>query len=312
MSPKDRFQYQVATGRGTLPAVTLLTLMLWGISAAGHWTDLGSLLTFGLVAYLMIETDTRFALIRTRTTLPASLFLLAYAVIPFMHAWSTSSLLPLLFIAQLFSLFKCFEAPDATTEAFHAFFWLSLASLIFSPLIWIAPLMYAHMAALRSLSPRTFCAGLVGLSLPYGLLASYCICNDRIADMLPLLAGMIHFPSGGYTDISLTVAVSGIVTAGLFIVYAVCYLQSASRDKVQSRILLRTTVWMGTWILILMILQPRSISRLLPLLCIASSFIGGQLFALTFNRNMRILFYSTLTLWGLLCLFNLWILFFNF
>lgn len=71
---RNRFQYEVATGRATLPVVSTLTLILWVISTPHLWANIGSLLIFSLTTYLLLETDTKFALIRTRTTLPASFF----------------------------------------------------------------------------------------------------------------------------------------------------------------------------------------------------------------------------------------------
>ena len=72
---KNRFQYEASTGRITLPVVAILTLFLWAISTPQLWANIGSLLSVGLATYLLVEIDTKFALIRTRTSLPASLFL---------------------------------------------------------------------------------------------------------------------------------------------------------------------------------------------------------------------------------------------
>lgn len=154
---RNRFQYEVATGRATLPVVSALTLILWVISTPHLWANIGSLLIFSLTTYLLLETDTKFALIRTRTTLPASFFLLFYAATPFLHTWDVTLLLPVFFLCMLYSLFQSYESPHASTAIFHAFLWMGLSSLILPCIAWITPLLYIHMINLRSLEGKPFC-----------------------------------------------------------------------------------------------------------------------------------------------------------
>ena len=73
LSARNRFQYQVATGRLTLPVAVILTLAAWAFSSVHDWLNIGSLLAFGVTAYLLLETETKFALIRTRRLYPACL-----------------------------------------------------------------------------------------------------------------------------------------------------------------------------------------------------------------------------------------------
>ena len=103
-SSRNRFQYQVATGRLTLPVAAILTLIVWTLSSVHDWLSISSLLAYGLTSYLLIETETKFVLIRTRTTLPAVLFLLLYAAMPFLHETSLTCILPVLFILMLLFL----------------------------------------------------------------------------------------------------------------------------------------------------------------------------------------------------------------
>ena len=68
LSARNRFQYQIATGRGTLPVAVILTLLIWAATSIHDWLNAGSLVAFGFASYLLLETETKFALIRTRTT----------------------------------------------------------------------------------------------------------------------------------------------------------------------------------------------------------------------------------------------------
>ena len=84
-------------------------------------------------------------------------------------------------------------------------------------------------------------------------------------------------------------------------------MQSAFKDKVQTRIMLTSIFWMGVWTFLLILLQPRYLNALLPAAAVSTAVLGGHLFALSFGRVVRIVFYSTITLLVLLLVFNQWI-----
>ena len=74
MLARNRFQYELATGRATLPVTIIICLIMYGITYQEK-TDLLSLAIHGAIVYCLIELNTTFSLIRTRTTLHAALFL---------------------------------------------------------------------------------------------------------------------------------------------------------------------------------------------------------------------------------------------
>ena len=120
MAIRNRFQYEVATGRMTLPVAILIALLVWG-STCREWTELVSMALCAAGTYLLIELNTTFALIHTRTTLPSALFLTLYAFCPFLHAYTPAVWLPVLFLGILFALFQSYEAFYASTPVYHAF-----------------------------------------------------------------------------------------------------------------------------------------------------------------------------------------------
>ena len=70
---ESRFQINVATGRMTLPVAILFCLTIWIVSL-DSWKDLGTLGITALIGYLMIEANTTFSLIRTRTSLQVGIY----------------------------------------------------------------------------------------------------------------------------------------------------------------------------------------------------------------------------------------------
>ena len=151
------------------------------------------------------------------------------------------------------------------------------------------------MINLRSLEGKTFFAGIIGFTLPYWLLLGYDLYTDQAEEFYNAISHILW----------------GVITI-LWIAFSIPYLRFAYKDKVQTRILLQVILSMGVWINILMVLQPSHIKALLPLAIIPMVFMGGHLFSLTFSKFTRITFITVLVIWFAVCLFNLWIYFFNF
>lgn len=91
MTGYNKLQTEIATGRLTLPVVILICLFLWGASIHS-WNELISFISCALTGYMMIEINTAFTLIRTRTMLHVSLLGLSYRhVCFFIHSISPIS-----------------------------------------------------------------------------------------------------------------------------------------------------------------------------------------------------------------------------
>ena len=70
----------------------------------------------------MIEINTAFTLIRTRTMLHVSLFGFIISACMFLHPFHISNLVPPAFIIALFQLFRSYESGQASGNIFHSFF----------------------------------------------------------------------------------------------------------------------------------------------------------------------------------------------
>mgnify|MGYP000482460116 FL=1 len=173
MTGYNKLQTEIATGRLTLPVVILICLFLWGASIHS-WNELISFISCALTGYMMIEINTAFTLIRTRTMLHVSLFGFIISACMFLHPFHISNLVPPAFIIALFQLFRSYESGQASGNIFHSFFFIGLGSLAFPQLLYFAPLFYISMISFSFLlSAKTFFAGLVGLIVPYWFLFGY-------------------------------------------------------------------------------------------------------------------------------------------
>lgn len=308
---ENRFQVNIATGRLTLPVVILVCLIVWGIGTT-EWNDLG---TWGITAfcgYLMIEMNTKFTLIRTRTTLPACIYWYLISIFFFIHTFEWSNFAPLAFLLSIFNLFMGYESSKAPIHVFHAFFFLGLGSLAFPQLIYFTFLLIISTITFRAMNAKSFFASILGLLTPYWFLFGYAFYQNEMPVFYTLVKEIYHFYPIHYFEIQATEIIAGIFSTILLVISSLHYFQVAYLDKTRTRIFLSFIAFSGWWTTLFMILQPQHLHVLLPIQLISSAFLAGHLFTLTRNRFSNILFIVTFILFIALTIFYLWMRFFSF
>lgn len=307
----NRFQIQVATGRFTLPVVILVCLLLWGLTFQ-TWSDGGSLAISAIIGYLMIEINTAFTLIRTRTTLPVCIYWFMATALFFLHPCRWEDLVPLAFILSMSQLFRSFESNSPATAIFHAFFFISLGSLAFPQFLYLVPLFWISMVPFRSISGKSLVASILGILTPYWFLFGYAFYFDELSFFLAPLEEAIHFYPIHYGTLTLPEILSWGVITLLLAISGFHYVTVSYLDKTRTRIFHTFLAIAGLWITIWMVLQPVHLHILMPIQLICTAFLSGHLFTLTRNRFSGILFIVTFVVFILLMSFNLWMQFFNF
>ena len=160
---------RIARSSVTLPVAAVLTTLLWWLPQGGY--SLPYLLGWAVCAvamFFIIETAAQNALIRVRSRMVSSLFLVLMAACGFLHELCPSLLVQLAVLVSFYSLLRTCEKARPELDIFHAFLCLSLGSLLWPPLLWLSIIMMLGQAIfLRSLSLRSFGAAVIGLIVPY-------------------------------------------------------------------------------------------------------------------------------------------------
>lgn len=311
MLNRNRFQHNISTGRFLFPVVAFVALLFWAV-AYRHPSEFLALAACVATTYVLIELDITFALIRTRTALPSSLFLFFYAACPFLHGYTQEIWIPLLVGVMLFSLFRSYESPVAPTPIFHAFLCIGIGSFLLPHLLLFIPILYLMMIPLRSLSMRTFFAGLTGIATPYWLMGCYYLYLGAFERTFAPFREVIHFSPIDYHALSVPQCVSSLI---FILITAFCCVQclfQSYNDKVQTRILLRLLIVTEVTTTLLVALQPVHFNALFPVLLFIGSLMAGHYFSLTYTRFTRIFFGISFILWLGTGLFNVvWMLLFN-
>ena len=316
------FQHQIATGRTTFPVAVLISIALWALPFTDR-TELLSLLAGGITTYLLIELNTTFALIRTRTEMPSALFVWLYSSLLFLHPYQHTCWIQLFFMGTLFGLFYSYESRQAPVYSFHAFLFLGLGSLIISDLIWVVSFVLIAMIGLRSLTMRSFFAGIIGLIVPYWVILGYYFIMDfngqieleglGISQLLSQHFGnIVPFSTtfeglrNEYIQLGLVKGICYITLLMMSIVGTFCCQYNSFNDKVRTRCFISALIPIEISIILLTVLHPSLVDAFLPILIIYVSITCSYLFALIFSRFVYYLLVTVLGLSAALMVLNCW------
>lgn len=303
-------QKQMATGRFTLPVVVLVCLSLWAVSFR-NWSDWGSCLIMVMVGYLIIEANTAFTLIRTRTSLMVALYwFLGTLLFPF-HPLGWENVVPLTFALAVFAFFRCYESPHAPVAVFHAFGFIGLGSLLMPQMVYLAPVFLFAMVPFRALGAKSLWASVVGLLTPYWFLFGYAFCFDRMPLFWKPVKEMVHFQPIVFSHLPMSIVVSGVIISLWLVVGCIHYWSVAYMDKTRTRIYLHFLTAIGLVLTLFGVLQPVHAQEYMQMQLIPAAFLLAHLFTLTRNRFSGIFFIVTFAVFILLMLFNLWMHLFN-
>ena len=316
------FQHQIATGRSTFPVVVLISLALWILTYTDK-TEFLSLLAGGITTYLLIELNTTFALIRTRTEMPSAIFICIYSALLFLHPYQHTCWTQLLFMGTLFGLFNSYESKHAPIHLFHAFLCLGLGSLLVNDLIWLTPLVFIAVIVLRALNARSFFAGIIGLTIPYWVVLGYYLIVDIIGEISLEGIGIgqlisQHFgdiiPLGSslegirmeYQELGMTKGISYAVILIISIIGTACSHYYSFNDKVRTRSFIGALIPLEIGIVLIELVHPALLDSLLPIQIIFAALTCSYLFALIFTRFVCYLLLGVMGITAGIIALNIW------
>jgi hypothetical protein len=300
------FQTRVATGSLTLP-VALVLWALCGLLAlpGSQWPGYAAA---GVASgYLLIELNTAYSLIRQRTTLHLSTFLLLSAAgcALGLEAWQWA--MAPLFLLSVHQLFATYESPRPEPGAFNAFFCLGLGSFVFAPLAWLLPVWLIGLYQMRALSLRSFLAGLIGFLAPWWCYYGVAYSFFPEAFTPARLQALVAFAPVDYAVVPMSHWVMWGVLAVASVVSDVHYAVVSYMDKVRTRLHLSFLVFLQIVIYVLALVQPVREGVLWSLQLTLSAVMVSHLFTLTRTRVVSYYFLALFLLFIALPLVSIWI-----
>lgn len=302
---RHTFRNKVVTGSLTLPVTFVTVLLLWMLPGAGSGALWGGMAMTGLTAYLMMELNNRNTLLRVRSRLMCSLYLWLMLACPALHDWTTQMIPPACLMLAYFMLFASYQQPRAEGYTFHAFLLTGVASFFFPPALLLAPVFYAGMLfQLRTLTWRTFMAGLLGLLTPYWIYAGYAIWQNRLDTAFIYLTEWFTPRLPDYSHLTLPQLLTLGLTVPLAAVSAGHFIHTAYNDKIRTRMLFYLIVLVEVALAAGMLLLPAHLDTLLRLFIVNSAPLMAHYFALAKGRRFHLWFNCCTLLLAALAVMN--------
>lgn len=303
-----RLQNKVAESTLTLPIVVALGVLVWlfcGLIKNGWWIQLAC---FAASCYLMVELSNSNALLRIRSRMVTSTFIVLSCAASPLFGSLQGGITQLCFIIALLMFFQTYQQPERVGRIYYGYLFISLASLLFPQVLCFVPFLWILQATqLQAFSAKVFFASLLGLVTPYWLWTLWCVFTldfssiaDHLLQLWQLETPFQHFPTtvGLISVFSFTmiVGIAGIVHFWL----------RSFEDKIRIRLLYGYFTSLVLLCAFFILLQPQHFEVLIRLLTVFASPLIAHFLTLTQSRITNIAFIVISVLALALIVLNLW------
>ena len=314
-----RIQNEIAESGLTLPVVAALAAILWiakGGIAHQWWPQLAC---FALTVYLIVELSNSNALLRIRSRMVSTVFIVLSCTASFLFHSIAGNVLQLCLVASLLFWFQSYQDDKAAGKVYYAFLFYGIASLCHAQLLWLLPVLWVLMGTqLQALNGRLLLASLLGVATPYWIVVPVVLIFDPWPQLgfqpeahVQALLSFMNLTEAYATWTVNRVAVVAFVTVllGMSIFH---FWTNSFEDKIRIRLLYGLFTVMSLLSIIALLLQPQHYDMLIRMVFIYSSPLIGHYFALTSGKATNYVFLTACGLALALIIFNLWMPSLNF
>lgn len=269
--------------------------------------------SLGFIASLSLNSfNHRYSIIRERTTLMGSLFMLIYSALPFLHRQPIPVLTFLLVLWAVYAIFSCYTSSKPQRPVYWAFLLVALASFLFPQILYFAPIFYFGVWQSQTFTFRSFFAGLLGLATPYWFLLSYSLLFNDISVFLFPFQSLVQFHTFNIQEIT-SLQWMSLAFLVLFVLPAfVHFFFTLYINSIQSRKHLVFLLVLELTFFFFLCLQPFYFDVMYMLQLLGFSFMFVRFVVVSKTRLTNILFLFSFIILLMLALFMLWKDFFNF
>jgi len=306
---KSLLQNKIAESEVTLPVCALTAVALWWLPERTF--SIGNLL--GLVlclltTYIVMETNTRYHIIRIRTRMMSCVWLVLTVCLSFMHPLDAPLIAAGFLCSSYHLLFRSYQRHRPQLIVFHAFLMLGLGSFFAPVMLLMAIPFYLYLFFfLRSLTWKGFWAGMLGLIVPYWCYGAWnLLIHNTVLDFQATDYSLFTLSPIQFFTLSPIHLFNCAVIALLSIVSIVHYLRTNYDDKIRVRMILYIYVWQTLLLMAFLVLQPEHYQTTLALIVASASPLIAHFFALSKSIPTTIFFLLSLLLTSALAVLNLW------
>lgn len=262
----------------------------WGAAGILRWVFDGLFLL--LFAFMFNHADTRFNIIRVRTSLPFFMAGLMLATNNYLSGNVFESISTLLILLAISSLFTSYQQLRAEKQAFDIALLLSLSTLFWMKFIYLLPIFWMGMYMMKTLNLRTFAASFIGILTPYWFAFFYFAYIDNFQPLLNHLFSVIDFQWINLWGAPLFMWIHLAITllATLFAIGNTVF--STFTDKIRTRSYLNFLFLFLLAACVLYVIDFGRSGSALQLVYLISAFLISHLFASVRGRFTSLLFYT--------------------
>lgn len=290
-----RLQNRIAESGWLLPSVAVVGIASAAISLLGHLTSLeewASLLCFAMSAYMMVEMSNANALLRVRSRMVTSTFVMLSVSAGFLVGPIPPVLTQLSFVAAALILFTTYQDKRSVGRTFYSFLFVGLASCTFVQTFFLIPVLWVLMATqLQSLSWRTWAASVLGVVTPYWLMLPWLVLEGDFTLWTAHARRLVTFAQPfSYAGISVGQVAVFAFTMLLCVVGMVHFWSRSYEDKIRIRLLYGFFSTMSLLCGLLLVVQPQHFATLMRLLLVFASPLVAHFFTHTSSRLTNVCF----------------------
>ncbi len=154
-----------------------------------------SLIIVLFVAFLIQQINSRYAIIKSRTKLPAAIYIIIIGGFTAMHTLHPVYFAAIFTLLGLNSLFSIFNNPNPQLEIFNAGFFIAIGTLFYFNLIVLLPAFLIAVSILRRERKwREFMILVIGFIIPVAFALTYTFFTDQLTDAIVVFQRNIFSP----------------------------------------------------------------------------------------------------------------------
>jgi len=256
-------------------------------------------------AFVLNHADTRYNIIRIRTSLPFFITSLLLTTNSFLLGNLVQSIGAILMLLAISSLFESYQEPRAEKNAFDIALLLSLASLFWIKTIYFLPIFWFGLYTMKTLSFKSWMASIVGILAPYWFAFFYFAYQNNYDPLINYGLSIIDFSFIDFSQTKLFTWIHlGITIVTTFFALSHAMFSSLS-DKIRTRSYLIFLIVLLFSSFVLTFVDFEHSGSALYLSYLISAFLIAHLFASVKGRFTSFLFHIMLYSYLLVYLWSL-------
>ncbi len=242
----------------------------WGQRLVGYLLLLAA-------AAVMLHLNRHHSLLRQQGPTAVALFLLLTLVAQTATV-HVGSIVALCIMGAFDQLFAAHRQRSPIGEYFRLFLFLSVAVVLFPPVLYVVPFFVGCVIQLRLFDGRTVCAILFGAALPFWFLFLYALFVADFSCFPRLFAPLNALPFSGFAWSSREI-VAAALTLALWGIGGFRFLLRGGQEKAEVRNCYALFLLFGGWNAVLIVLFPAYLSVWLPCTAVVTSFMACRFIA---------------------------------